>query len=125
MSGIRYTEDRRRKSLGGHKMNWKSFLLGTAVGLAGGYAAKEVITQKKNVSPEKVLEHVKNEFKQHGAISGSWIHMEVQPYEKGVFQYHVYKGGISKQENGANQQYEFIADARTGTILEFQSLPAS
>lgn len=108
-----------------HTMNWKSFILGAAVGLAGGYAVKEIISHNQKASPEKILERVKNEFKRQGTISGSWIHMETEPYEKGAIRYEVYKGGISKQENGTNEQYEFIADAGTGTILEVRPLAAS
>ncbi|WP_312469944.1 PepSY domain-containing protein [Neobacillus sp.] len=99
-------------------MNWKSFILGAAVGIIGGYAAHEVITQKIKVSPEKVLEQVKKQFKQNGPISGSWIHMEAEPYEKYQIHYKVYKGGISKNNNGSNEQYEFIADAQTGTLID-------
>ena len=103
-------------------MNWKSFIYGAAIGLAGGYAVKEIISQKRNAVPEKVLEHVKNEFKKSGSISGSWIQMEAEPYEKGMIHYQVYKGGITKQENGTNEQYEFVADAATGTILDVQRI---
>jgi predicted small secreted protein len=102
-------------------MNWKSFILGTAVGLISGYAVKEVISQKTYVSPEKVLENVKKQFKQNGSISGSWIHMEAEPYEKHQIHYQVYKGGISKNNNGVNEQFEFIAEASTGTLLDIQS----
>jgi predicted small secreted protein len=103
-------------------MNWKSFVFGAAVGAISGYAIKELVTQKANASPEKVLAHVKNQFKQNGAISGSWIHMEAELYEKHQIQYRVYKGGISKNNNGSNEQFEFIADASTGTILDVSSL---
>ncbi|MFJ7729483.1 PepSY domain-containing protein [Neobacillus sp. NPDC097160] len=103
-------------------MNWKSFFLGTTIGLIGGYVTKEILSQKTNVSPEKVLEHVKRQFKQNGPISGSWIHMAAEPYVKQQINYRVYKGGISKNNNGANEQYEFIADASTGTILDLRRL---
>lgn len=103
-------------------MNWKSFFVGAAVGLIGGYVVKEVIDQKTNVSPEKVLEQVKKQFKQNGPINGSWIHMEAEPYEKQQIHYRVYKGGISKNNNGSTEQFEFIADAQTGTLLEIRSL---
>lgn len=102
-------------------MNWKSFILGAAVGLVSGYAVKEVISQKTYVSPEKVLENVKKQFKHNGTISGSWIHMEAEPYEKHQIHYQVYKGGISKNNNGVNEQFEFIADASTGTLLDLKS----
>lgn len=103
-------------------MNWKSFLIGVSVGIVGGYTAKQIISQKTKVSPEKVLEHVKAQFKQNGPINGSWIHMKVEPYEQHQVQYQVYKGGISKNNDGKNEQYEFIADALTGTILDIRKL---
>jgi predicted small secreted protein len=103
-------------------MNWKSFFLGAAVGAIGGYAATQIVSQKTKVSPEKVLEQVKKQFKQNGTISGSWIHMVAEPYEKQHIQYQVYKGGISKNQDGLNEQYEFIADALTGTLLDVNKI---
>ncbi|WML40878.1 PepSY domain-containing protein [Neobacillus sp. OS1-2] len=101
-------------------MNWKSFFLGAAVGLAGGYVTKEILAKKTNVSPEKVLVHVKKQFTQNEPISGSWIHMVAEPYEKQQINYQVYKGGISKNKNGTTEQFEFIADAQTGTLLDIR-----
>jgi predicted small secreted protein len=103
-------------------MNWKSFILGAAVGVIGGYAVHEILNQKFNVSPEKVLDHVKKQFKQNGPISGSWIHMEAEPYEKHQIHYKVYKGGISQNNHGSNEQFEFIADAQSGTLLDVRPL---
>jgi predicted small secreted protein len=99
-------------------MNWKSFGLGLGAGIVGGFAAFEVLTAKRHVSPEKALANGKNHFKQQGPISGSWIHMNPEPYEKGNLSYTVYKGGISRTIDGKAEQYEFIADACTGTIIE-------
>ena len=103
-------------------MKWKSFLLGAVVGMIGGYAAKEIINSKTNVSPEKVLEQVKKQFTRNGPINGSWIHMEAEPYEKQQIHYSIYKGGISKNNNGSLEQFEFIADAQTGTLLDVRTL---
>ncbi|WP_144555165.1 PepSY domain-containing protein [Bacillus sp. X1(2014)] len=103
-------------------MNWKSFLLGAAVGMISGYAAKEFIDSKTKVSAEKVLEQVKKQFTKNGPINGSWIHMEAEPYEKQHINYLVYKGGISKNNDGTTEQFEFIADAQTGTLLDVRSL---
>ncbi len=107
---------------GVREMNWKSFFIGLTVGIAGGFAAKELISQNTKISPEKVLKHVKEQFKQNGPISGSWIHMKTEPYERHDVQYHVYKGGISKNINGKTEQFEFIADALTGTLLDIKRL---
>lgn len=104
-------------------MNWKSFILGATVGLIGGVVAKEMITQKTDVSPEKVLEQTKRRFIEKGPINGSWIHMEVESYDKQPIQYRVYRGGISRNSNGKNEQFEFIADASTGTLLDVRALP--
>ncbi|NRD76155.1 PepSY domain-containing protein [Bacillus sp. BRMEA1] len=105
-------------------MNWKSFILGATAGILGGYAVCEMINRTTKVTPDKVLEKVKKQFKQSGPITGSWIHMEEEPYEKQHITYRVYRGGISKINNDENEQYEFIADASTGTLLEVKRLSA-
>lgn len=99
-------------------MNWKSFMLGVAVGLAGGYAAREVLSKKTTISPERALSNAKDAFKKEGPISGSWIQMNAEPFEKGMLQYKVYRGGISRLTGEDMEQYEFIADASTGAILD-------
>ncbi|MDQ1001175.1 putative small secreted protein [Neobacillus niacini] len=47
--------------------------------------------------------------------------MVTEPFEKHQINYQVYKGGISKSQNGINEQFEFIADASTGTLLDIKS----
>ncbi|NMD72732.1 hypothetical protein HHO41_21120 [Bacillus sp. DNRA2] len=105
-------------------MNWKTFLIGVGSGLAGGIIASYLLTkdQQKKISPEKILQQVKSAFKEQGPILGSWIHMEAENYEKNNLSYLVYKGGISKNNQDRTVQYEFIADATTGTILSIQEL---
>jgi len=44
--------------------------------------------------------------------------MEAEPYDKNQMTYRVYKGGISQNTDGNIKQYEFIADAQTGTLLD-------
>lgn len=77
-----------------------------------------MLEQSETLSAEKVLENVKEIFKQDGPISGSWIQMKAEPFQKNNLTYEIYKGGISRNVNGITTQYEFIADAKTGTILE-------
>ncbi|MEH7886040.1 PepSY domain-containing protein [Bacillus sp. JJ1609] len=99
-------------------MNWKIFFIGVGAGLAGAYAVKELASQKETVSADKVLQHAKTVFKKSGSISGSWINMNAEPYTKPPIEYQVYKGGISRNVDGQVEQYEFIADASTGAILD-------
>ena len=103
-------------------MNWKSFLIGAGVGIAGGIAAREVLSHKATISPEKALSIAKAAFKKHGPISGSWILMKAEHYEKDELQYNVFRGGISRLIDEHIEQYEFITDAHTGTILEAYKL---
>lgn len=99
-------------------MNWKTFLLGVGAGLAGAYAVRELTSQKDTVSAEKVLLHAKAAFKKTGPISGSWINMTAEPYTKSPIEYQIYRGGISRNVDGQVEQFEFIADASTGAILD-------
>lgn len=99
-------------------MNWKAFVVGVGAGLAGAYAVKELASQKETVSAEKVLNDAKAAFKKSGPISGSWINMTVEAYSKPPIEYQVYKGGVSRNVDGRVEQYEFIADAATGAILD-------
>lgn len=103
-------------------MNWKSFVLGLSVGLVSGFVAKELLETNTNVSPEKALSNAKSLFKQSGPISGSWIHMKPESYEKQGLTYDVYRGGISRTVGHEIVQYEFIADAKTGAIIDSVSL---
>ncbi|WP_043934070.1 peptidase M4 [Bacillus sp. EB01] len=106
-------------------MNWKTFLLGAATGAAAAYAVNEVISDNKDVPAQKVLSHARSQFKSSGPVSGSWIHMEALPFEKNGIHYRVYRGGITRQVSDSTQpgeQFEFVADATTGTILEVSKL---
>lgn len=100
------------------KVNWKSFFLGVGVGIVSGFLTKEILDAKTVVSPERALANAKELFKQSGPISGSWIHMKTEPYEKQNLNYTVYKGGISRAVNDDIEQFEFIADANTGAVIE-------
>ncbi|CAM3765158.1 PepSY domain-containing protein [Mesobacillus zeae] len=104
-------------------MNWKSFLLGIGAGLAGAYAIKEAASRNSSVSAAKALDQAKIAFKKEGPISGSWINMNPEAYQKGPLDYTVYIGGVSRNtEDGGTEQFEFIADASTGTILDVYPL---
>ncbi|KUP06717.1 hypothetical protein Q73_11255 [Bacillus coahuilensis m2-6] len=103
-------------------MNWKSLLIGTIAGFAGGYLVKELSTSSSYVSSEAVLEKVKKAFREKGPIDGSWIHMEPEDYVIDPVHTKVYRGGIMRQRNGQNEQFEFIADAKTGSILRIDTV---
>lgn len=99
-------------------MNWKSFLVGTAAGLAAGIMAKELLAPLEHLSPEKVLSTVKERVKKEGSIYGSWIMMKPETIEKDGLTYEVYRGGVTRNLDDRREQFEFIADSHTGTIVE-------
>ncbi|RDI44321.1 PepSY domain-containing protein [Falsibacillus pallidus] len=101
-------------------MNWKSFVAGAAAGITAGFLMNEAVKRNVSVSAESVLAKVKRAFKEDGPIDGSWIQMKAEPYQKHAIKADVYRGGISRQRNGQLQQFEFIADAHTGTVIDIK-----
>lgn len=100
-------------------MKLRDFLLGVVTGIAAAYVIKEA---SEKVNPYKnantVLNDIKDAFKAQGPIDGSWIFMEPQTYHKEDIEIPVYKGGISRVENGETVNFEFAADAKTGTVVD-------
>ncbi|MCA1066002.1 PepSY domain-containing protein [Rossellomorea sp. AcN35-11] len=103
-------------------MNWKSFIIGIGIGAAGGYFLKEKLNESSLISAEKVLKDVKQSFKKDGDIDGSWIGMKPEDFQKHSVATKVYKGGVSRRRDGELEQYEFLADAYTGTVIDVYPL---
>ncbi|MEK3933837.1 hypothetical protein MKY41_00840 [Sporosarcina sp. FSL W7-1349] len=100
-------------------MKMKEFLAGVLTGVAAGIVVNEAIDRvNRNVPADAVLSNVKDAFKKEGPIDGSWIVMKTEPFTNEVITMDVYRGGISRIKNGELEQYEFAADAKTGTVVE-------
>ena len=100
-------------------MKMKEFLAGVLTGVAAGIVVNEAIDRvNRNVPADAVLNNVKDAFKKEGPIDGSWIVMKTEPFTNEVITMDVYRGGISRIKNGKLEQYEFAADAKTGTVVE-------
>ncbi|MBN8236977.1 PepSY domain-containing protein [Halobacillus kuroshimensis] len=99
-------------------MNWKKVAIAAGVGALAGYIVKEQISSSQNVTPEKALKIAKEAFKKQGPISGSWIYMKPEELNKNGINYDVYRGGISKNQDGETSQFEFYIDTDTGTIVD-------
>ncbi|KYG58216.1 PepSY domain-containing protein [Planococcus maritimus] len=100
-------------------MKNRDLLIGFAAGAAAAYIAKEVYENKQTLYPaDDVLKKVKQSFKEEGPIDGSWIFMKTEPYNQHAVKTDVYKGGITRHRDDELEQYEFLADAYTGAVLE-------
>ncbi|WP_313891541.1 hypothetical protein [Psychrobacillus sp.] len=100
-------------------MKIRDYMLGLGTGVVIGVIASQAANRMDiNRSAELVLKDIKNSFKQEGPIDGSWIYMSPEPFQKEAIHINVYKGGISRVKNGDLEQYEFAADAKTGTVVE-------
>lgn len=104
-------------------MKIQNFIAGVLTGVAAGIVVSEVIDRvDPNVAADAVLKNIKDTFKKEGPIDGSWIVMKTEPYKNEVITMDVYRGGISRIMNGELEQFEFAADAKTGTVVELSKI---
>ena len=100
-------------------MKMKDFIAGILTGVAAGFLVNEAVKRlDRNIAPESVLHNIKESFREEGPIDGSWIIMKTEPFTNQSIHMDVYRGGISRIKNGNLEQYEFAANAKTGTVVE-------
>lgn len=95
---------------------------GLALGFTSGWLTRKETVEEKPKRADHILTDVKEMFLEEGSIEGSWIEMQPVPYEKFAYKTDGYYGGISRYENGELVQYEFIADTKSGSLLELYRL---
>lgn len=98
-------------------MKIKKAVLVAGLGVAVGYLAKQQVDNYQKITPEKALKNAKETFKKNGPISGSWIYMKPEEVEKNGLLYHAYRGGVTRNMDGENKQYEFYVDVETGAVI--------
>lgn len=99
-------------------MSIRNTVLAFGAGIVVGYIAKQQMDKYQETTPEAVLERVKDTFRKSGPISGSWIYMKPEQIEKNSLTYTVYRGGITRNIDGENKQFEFYADVKTGMVID-------
>ena len=100
-----------------NEMGLKRFALGVGIGMAAGLLLRSRMNTD-TISPEKALRNVKQHVQSKMSINGSWIHMIPENVEKNNLEYTVYRGGITTLVDDTPIQYDFLVDAKSGTILE-------
>ena len=91
-----------------------------ASGIAGFIAGK--LFGNRQISADRILKLVKNDFASEGSLTGSWINDKAIPFQRFAVKTHAYEGGVSRLEDGEEVDYEFIADAYTGSLLELKRI---
>lgn len=105
------------------KLNQKNVLLALGIGVLGGYLLGQTLPANRRLTPDRALKNAKETFKENGPINGSWIYMKPEQLEKNGLIYDTYRGGISRNIDGENKQYDFHIDTKSGIIVDSQ--PAS
>lgn len=93
-------------------------VFGFVFSLLLGFLIHSEVSKRQTISADTILENLKNHFREEGPIDGSWIEMTKVPWKKFAYETSVYYGGISRVEENKLVQYEFIADAYTGSLID-------
>ncbi|MFD1362298.1 PepSY domain-containing protein [Lentibacillus salinarum] len=99
-------------------MKARNAVIAAGAGIAAGFLVKQQLDRYQTITPEKALKRAKESFKKQGPISGSWIYMKPEEIEKNGLLYNVYRGGVTRNIDGENKQYEFYIDADTGAVID-------
>jgi len=100
------------------RMKRRNLLLAAGLGFAIGYLLQDQLTRFKKLTPDKALQLAKETFQKNGPINGSWIYMKPEKIEKNGLTYDTYRGGISRNIDGENHQYDYYIDIETGAIID-------
>lgn len=93
-------------------------VLGFILSLLLGVLIHSQVSKRQTLDADDILEDVKKQFRSEGPIDGSWIELTKVPWKKFAYETDVYYGGVSRVEENDLVQYEFIADAYTGSVID-------
>ena len=95
----------------------QSLLAAFGIGIVTGCAISKAL-EKKSLSSEKALNEVKIALKENMDIDGAWIYSEPEEWKNGKLSQTVFHGGITENQDGEAVHYDFVVDAKTGTIIK-------
>lgn len=116
----------RKQVIGGIAMKPGICAIILTAGIAGfsaGIATGRLKTSSRHVlSSEKVLHFVKEAAKESLPIDGAWIYLSPQTMTRDALTCEVYRGGLTAAAEGKTvRHFDFVADARTGALLELKA----
>ncbi|MGV3488999.1 MAG: peptidase M4 [Tuberibacillus sp.] len=96
----------------------QSLVAAFGIGLVAGYFAGKA-AGGGTLNSERALAEVKAALNGNMDIDGAWIYSQPEEWENGKLRQTVYHGGLTENKDGEAVHYDFVVDARTGTIIQF------
>ncbi|MFT8950063.1 MAG: hypothetical protein ABGA11_06800 [Liquorilactobacillus hordei] len=96
--------------------------LGVVTGFVGGIQASNILKKAERLTPQQILNNIKNSFQNETPVQDSWISVKTTRIRKFALTTDIYQGGISRFEDNQLVRYEFQADAKTGSILNLNRI---
>lgn len=97
--------------------NSQQLSLLSVLSLLFGYLAGQRLSHRQVLTSSVILDKVKRAFRREAPIEGAWINSQPVKHQQFAIKALVYTGGITRYEDQQLTQYEFMADAKTGSIL--------
>lgn len=100
--------------------NYQQLSLLSTLSVLFGFLMGKSMQRRQYMTADVILERVKQAFRKESAVEGAWINDHPQQHTQFAIHTMVYTGGISRLEDHNLVQYEFTADAKTGSILKIK-----
>lgn len=94
------------------------FGVGAVIGMAAGALLMKKGQEVFDVRSPKVLHDIKARLDDTQEVEGSWIQSAKETIERQGVPMTVYRGGITCKDGDAFKQFEFLADAKTGALID-------
>lgn len=103
--------------------SFNPWLLPLTLGTSGilGFLAGKLFGQR-TITADQILKVIRDDFKREGQVTGSWINQKKIPYQRFAVRTDAYEGGITRLEDNVPVDYQFIADAKTGSLLSLKRI---
>ncbi|MCI1903503.1 hypothetical protein QUW13_07270 [Enterococcus hirae] len=95
------------------------FAFGVLLGAAAAAAGIRYLEQSQYVPPKEVLARIMKRSREEGQTQDGWIMDKPLPHSIDSVPMMLYKGGLTRYENGKPLQFRFVADAKSGALLRF------
>lgn len=99
------------------------WLLPVTLGASGviGFLAGKLFGQRR-ISADQILKMIREDFKREGKVTGSWINHHRILYQRFAVKTEAYEGGITRMEDDQPVDYQFVADAKAGSLLSLKRI---